>query len=118
MHSTASGVQAVQLLIMYGADASIQNRYKQTARYLALSEECLQLFDLLERDGELCRHDLRDRLDDDRAEAAALKEEAAAEHERLCAPPPDVRLESLSVSLKSWNYRGLITLHVSTHSAN
>lgn len=79
-------MQAVQLLIMYGADASIQNCYMQTPPYLALSDECLQLFDLLERDGELCRHDLRQRLADDREEAAALQQEKAAEQERRCAP--------------------------------
>eukprot|EP00892_Ulva_mutabilis_P006056 jgi/Ulvmu1/3822/UM018_0033.1 len=74
---------AIQLLIMYGADSTVQNCYMQTARYLALSDECLELFDLLERDGELCRQDLRARLEDDRAEAAARKEERAAEQERL-----------------------------------
>lgn len=82
----SSCVQAVQLLIMYGADASIQNCFKLTPPYLALSEECLKLFDLLDRDGELCRHDLRQRLADDRDEAAALKAERAAEQERRCAP--------------------------------
>lgn len=79
-------MQAVQLLIMYGADASIQNRFKLTPSYLALSDECLQLFDVLDRDGELCRHDLRQRLAEDREEAAALKAERAAEEERRCAP--------------------------------
>lgn len=83
---TSLALQAIQLLIMYGADASIQNSYMQTARYLALSDECLKLFDMLEHDGELCRQDLRDRLEDDRAEAAARKEERAAEQERMCAP--------------------------------
>ena len=74
-------VQAIQLLMMYGADAGIENKYKQTPVYLTVDEKCIEQFETLEAEGELCRAALQDRLEDDRHEAKRLGEERAAAEE-------------------------------------
>jgi hypothetical protein len=75
-------LQAIELLIMHGADSSIENDYKLLPNYITVDEECLKRFDLLERDRELYRQELKDKLTDSREEAAELAAERAAEHER------------------------------------
>lgn len=70
--------------MMYGADAGIENKYKQTPVYLTVSDKCIAQFEDLEVDGELCRAALRDRLEDDREEALRLTEDRAAVEEQRC----------------------------------
>jgi hypothetical protein len=82
--STAKLPQAIRLLIMYGAAATIENKYKQTPVYLTLSEECAAQFDQLASEGDLCRTDLKDRLKDDREEALRLEEQRADAKEAQC----------------------------------
>jgi hypothetical protein len=69
---------------MYGADAGIENKYKQTPAYLTVDDKCIAQFESLAVDGELCRAVLRDRLEDDRDEALRLTEERAAAEEQRC----------------------------------
>jgi hypothetical protein len=64
--------------MMYGADAAIENKYKQIPVHLTVNEKCIQQFEHLTAEGELCRAELRDRLKEDRAEALRLTEERAA----------------------------------------
>lgn len=78
--------------MMYGADAGIENKYKQTPVYLTVNEQCIAQFEALAADGELCRADLRDRLEDDREEAMRLTEERASSEENRCGPIGDMML--------------------------
>jgi hypothetical protein len=68
--------------MMYGADAEIENKYKQTPVYLTVNEQCIAQFERLTAEGHLCRADLKDRLEDDRAEALRLTEERGAAEEQ------------------------------------
>ena len=68
--------------MMYGADAGIENKYKQTPVYLTVAEKCISQFEDLEAEGELCRAALRDGLEDDREDALRLAEERSAAEEQ------------------------------------
>lgn len=78
--------------MMYGADAGIENMYKQMPVYLTSSDKCIAQFEDLVGDGELCRADLRDRLEDDREEVLRLAEERAGAEEQRCALISDMLL--------------------------
>lgn len=79
-------MQAVQLLLMHGAETHHLNRYRQPAEKLATSEQCLALFAQFRRDGELCRQELREELEAIRERNKKVAQEKLAMSEALCAP--------------------------------
>jgi hypothetical protein len=78
-------MQAVQLLLMYGAETLHLNKYRQPAESLTTNEECLALFAQVRRDGELCRQELREKLETLRERNRRVAQDALAMSDALCA---------------------------------
>ena len=55
-------VQAIKLLLMYGARAHVFNKYRQLPQNLTTNGECLHIFKLLEESGDLYRQELKDAM--------------------------------------------------------
>lgn len=85
MAATANSHLAIKLLLAHGAAANFQNKYKQTPEALCTDEECLKLFSTLRRDGDLCRQEMRDQLEDARAQAMRSAATQPLSNARTCA---------------------------------
>lgn len=114
-------VQSIKLLLMHGAQAHHENRHKQVAERLCTDSTCLQVFEQLRKDGDLCRQDLREHLADCRAAATDAATARAAAATAACVPLPlpscvrttvrhgvgssqdDLHCDSRYITLGMWN---------------
>jgi hypothetical protein len=81
-------MQAIKLLLMYGAEVHHANKFKQIPERLCTDEGCLKVFSQLKREGDLCRQEMRERLHDCRQEKNRSAQLEQSGYASLCVSLP------------------------------